>query len=41
MATPKPDITIPATEGTLLGPVTSVRNADDAQRAIDRLLGRN
>lgn len=41
MATAQPDIRITATEGTLIGPVRSVRNADDARRAIDRLLGRN
>lgn len=37
----RPHIHIPAIEGTLFGPVTSVRNADDAKRAINRLLGRN
>lgn len=36
----RPDIVIPSSEGPLFGPVNSVRNAEDAARAIDRLLGR-
>jgi hypothetical protein len=35
----KPDIVIPAAEGTLFGPVRSVRSKDDADKAIERLLG--
>ena len=39
-ATRKPDILIHPSEGPLVGPLATIKNADDANKAIARLLGR-